>query len=250
MTNPEQFQKELNDTAQPQESCGECPTQKFLNDILHPGRNADSTAAQNGSDPTAQNGSDPTEKRRGDAMRRPHNNSDNQKQDPMIEKQGNVESLKLPADFSKGSSDKEANFIQFQSNAQKDTRVSYWRRGDFSADDEDSKLIDDVMKKAPHTLDEQETLDVMPLMAPGKPWGTGNYRDLTLRTTDIDGRRVLVADFKSNEQDKQVRLIIANQNKDSHEIENIWLEGPCKDFDKSNKATIDAIHQLKWTDKR
>lgn len=167
-----------------------------------------------------------------------------------LEKEGNVESLKLPNGFSKGSSDKSENFHQFNSGANKDTKVCYWKRQDFSADDEDTQLIDDVLKKPAHTLSEQETLDVMPMMAPGRPWGTGNYKDLALSTQDIDGRRVLVADFKMNDLDKRVHLIIANQDSGKHQIENIWVEGPSKDFDSNNKAVLDSFKQIKWSDKK
>jgi hypothetical protein len=172
--------------------------------------------------------------------------SDNNKASANLDKLGNVESLKLPGGFAKGNEDKRQNFHSFNSTAQKDTKVSYWKRSDYHADEEDSQRIADVFKKPPHVLSEQETLDLMPMMMPGRPWGTGNYRDLSLRSDDIDGRRVLVCDFKMNDQDKQVRLIIANQDNSKHQIENIWLEGPVKDFDINNKGVIDAFQQIKW----
>lgn len=166
-----------------------------------------------------------------------------------IEKEGNIDSLKLPGGFSKRHSDRNDNFLQFNSASDKNTRVNYWKRSDFHADEEDNERIDEVMKKAPHKLDEQETLDLLPLMKPGRPWGNGNYKDLSLSTQDIDGRRVLVADFKFEDQGKRVHLIIANPNDNNHQVDNIWLEGPIKDFDKTNQAVLDSFKSIKWTNK-
>lgn len=176
---------------------------------------------------------------------RPHMNKESAK----LEKEGNVESLKVPDGFSKAKGDKAQNFVQFRSDKDKSTSICYWRRSDFSADEEDSQRINDVLKKPPHVLSEDETLDLMPLMKPGRPWGNGNHKDLSLSTEDIDGRRVLVADFKFNDSDKRVHMIIANQDGDKHQVENIWVEGSASSFDKNNKAAIDALKQIKWANK-
>ncbi len=183
---------------------------------------------------------DTNDKRQTPKMNAEKNSSTN------LENEGNVASLKLPGDYSRGNKEKTENFHQFNSGTNKDTKVCYWGRADFAADDEDSQRIKDVFKKAPHKLNEQETLDVMPMMMPGRPWGTGNYKDLELHTADIDGRRVLLADFKFEAQDKKVHLIMANQNPDKHQIENIWVEGPAKDFEENNKAVLAAFDQIKW----
>lgn len=163
-----------------------------------------------------------------------------------LEKEGNVESLKLPGNFVSTSVNKKDHFFQFASSDMNQTRVCYWRRSDFSADHEDTESINQVMKQPPHTLDEQEILDVMPMLAPGRPWGNGDYKELSLRSEDIGGRRVLVANFTFPEKDKQIHLIIANPDNDTHHIENIWLEGTKKDFEKNNKSILDALHQIKW----
>ncbi len=169
----------------------------------------------------------------------------NSKAGSSVENEGNIESLKLPGGFSKGHSDKKNNLVEFDSSSDKNTKVCYWKRSDFHADEEDSERIADVLKKPPHKLDEQETLDLLPLMKPGRPWGNGNYKDLSLSTDDIDGRRVLVANFKFD-QGKSVHLIIANPNNENHQVDNLWLEGPSKDFDKNNQPALEAIKQLKW----
>ncbi|MBX9688462.1 MAG: hypothetical protein K2X27_17260 [Candidatus Obscuribacterales bacterium] len=229
MTNPEQIQQESTDSkTKPEAPSFEIFGEKFLSEVYG---NTQASAT------------DATDKGRAPKMKTENNSS------AALEKEGNVESLKLPSGFSKASHDKRENFVQFNSDTNKDTKVCYQRRSDFSADDEDTQRINDVLKKAPHKLDEQETLDVMPMMMPGRPWGTGNYTDLSLRSADIDGRRVLVADFKFNDQDKRVHLIMANQESSKHQIENIWIEGPSKDFEKANKSALDSLEQIKWSKK-
>jgi hypothetical protein len=165
-----------------------------------------------------------------------------------VEKEGGVEQLKLPKGFTKGAAEKEDNYMEFPSGANKDLKVCYWKRNDYAATDDDTKKINDIMKKPPHELKEQEILDLIPTMAPGRWAGNGNFKQLSLRTEDVGGKRVIVGDFKFNDQDKKVHVMIANPDKAKQQIELLWFEGPNKEFDAQKKALTDSFHQIKWTD--
>ena len=235
MTNPEQGQeRDFRDAILPmriQENAG----MRFLNEALA-SRQFASAEQQNKVSDTKPN----TNSKVSDSK-----SNTNNKAGSSVENEGNIESLKLPGGFSKTHSDKKNNLVEFDSSSDKNTRVCYWKRSDFHADEEDSERIADVLKKPPHKLDEQETLDLLPLMKPGRPWGNGNYKDLSLSTEDIDGRRVLVAKFKFD-QGKSVHLIIANPNSAKHQVDNLWLESPSKDFEKNNQSALEAFKHLKW----
>ncbi len=165
-----------------------------------------------------------------------------------LEKEGGIEQLKLPKGFAKGATEKEENYMEFPSGANKDLKVCYWKRNDYAASDDDTKKINDIMKKPPHELKEQEILDMIPTMAPGRWAGNGNFKQLSLRTEDVGGKRVIVGEFKFNDQDKKVHVMIANPDKAKQQIELLWFEGPNKEFDANKKALTDSFNQIRWTD--
>ncbi len=192
-------------------------------------------------------------------------NKKDEDKDVKLEKEGTVESLKLPQGFTKGKVEKEDNYMEFPGKG-KDEKICYQRRGDYTANDDDAKKIAEVMNKPPHQLTEQETLDLLPCMNPGRWAGNGNFKMEklddkghtlldgskkpipSLRTEDIGGKRVLVGELTFNDQDKKVAVIFASPDRDKHTIELLWHEGSAKDFEHNRKAVIDAFKQIKWND--
>lgn len=176
---------------------------------------------------------------------------DDKKNDPnavKIEKVGNVESLKMPKGFTKGNVEKEDRYMEFPSAGNKDTKVCYWRP-DVPLSDEGKKNINEIFKKGPHKLSEQEEFDIRDCMMPagGRVWENGNYGKPTLRTEDIGGKRVLVADFAFKDQDKVKHAIFAPDVK-NQSVEVIWFEGTKKEFDSHKKDVLDSINHIKWSD--
>lgn len=176
-----------------------------------------------------------------------------------LEKEGGVESLKLPKGFTKGNVEKENNYMEFPAGQNKDTKVCYWRRNDFNATDDDTKRANEIMNKGPvpRKLSEQETMDLIHMMAPGRWAGNGNFdikdpnrkdKNAAFRIEEVGGKRVLVGDLSFKDQDKQVHVMIANPNREKREIEILWLEGPKKDFEQNSKAVMDAFQHIKWAD--
>lgn len=162
-----------------------------------------------------------------------------------LENEGHIASMSLPAGFVAGEVDREDNYLEFTTGAVGGPRICYWNRPFFAAPS-DLENIEKVLDKNPHELKEDEVLDMLPLMAPGRWAYNGNFNRISYRTEEIAGRKVLVGELKFNDQDKKSYVVFANPCAEHGAVEIIWFEAPSKAFDQYKQAAVDAIQSISW----
>jgi hypothetical protein len=162
-----------------------------------------------------------------------------------LENEGNISSMSLPAGFAKGRVEREDNYVEFPSTSPAAAKLCYWSRP-FFASPPDVARIREILSQAPHELSGDEVLDMIPCMAPGRWAYNGNFTQVSYRTEEIDGRRVLAAELKFNDQDKRSYVVFANPSFERGTIDVIWFEATTKAFDEHKKAAIGALQSIKW----
>jgi hypothetical protein len=162
-----------------------------------------------------------------------------------LENQGSIASMSLPNGFAKGKEEPDNGYFEFSDGGSAATKFCYWSR-EFFASPSDVQEIESVLCKAPHKLDQEEIMQMIPCMAPGRWAYNGNFEQVSFQTQDIGGKNVMVAELKFNDQDKRSLVVFANPDANKGTIEIIWFEAPNKAYDTHKNAVAECLQSIKW----
>lgn len=162
-----------------------------------------------------------------------------------LENQGSIASMSLPNGFAKGKEESDHGYLEFCESGSAGTKLCCWSR-EFFASPSDVQEIDAVLNKAPHKLDQEEIMQMIPCMAPGRWAYNGNFDQLSFRTQDIGGKNVMIAELKFNDQDRFSTVVFANPDANNGTIDIIWFEAPRKAYETHKNAVVECMQSIKW----
>lgn len=162
-----------------------------------------------------------------------------------LENEGNILTMTLPDGFSMGDAEREDNYLEFLCEGSASAKVCYWSRP-FFVSPSNMQRIEEIFGKEPHKLSENEVMDLLPCMAPGRWAYNGNFTQLSFSTLKISGRGAMCAELKFNDQDKHSYVIFANPDSTRGYIDIIWFEAPSKIFTAQKQRVVDALQTIQW----
>lgn len=118
--------------------------------------------------------------------------------------------------------------------------------------------LEDLLKKTPHSLSDDEYFSISELMAPG-PWsGDGRNHELGLRLEEFNGKKALVYDYwktrdisrdgplaKPEADDIRGRVVFF-PNEKTGRVDVLWMRSQYEDFENASKKFNRTLNSIEW----
>ena len=182
---------------------------------------------------------------------------------PKVQNYGSIGSMELPAGFVLDNHPVDAGFLnlgdddprRFKSGLQPDSSLGLWHTG---LPQSVGEPLRQLLQRAPHQLSDDEYFKISSIMSPG-PWaGDGSNHELSMATTDINGKRAIVYDswrtadpardgFDAKPQPDDLRTrVFFFPNIASGKLDVAWMQAPVGKFETSAQEFHRSLRSIKW----
>lgn len=174
----------------------------------------------------------------------------------MLKNLAGIASIELPPGFEKASEDCDfGHFVEFRHN---DSRICYWQKDNYFAPEETALAVEQSLKKRPHSIFKRDPRDPMEVQAddmeyfpvaeallqPGRILPPYGFDIRSLRTQQINGKKVFRADFEGERFFSSI--VIWDANHESGTLRHLWVEGAPESEDILQKEFQKACLSIEW----
>ena len=101
-----------------------------------------------------------------------------------------------------------------------------------------------LLSKPPHDLAEEELLPVMPIMA--NLSDPREFNQLSARTEDLNGKRVLVVEGTWNQPPLKTRHVFMDAEGDGRVVQEVYYQAPEGLYDRYLPTAMEAFNSIEW----